>query len=129
MTDLTGKVAVVMGASGQLSFGSTIARLYAKHGAKVVVGARRLEPLQALAQEIDGTACACDISKEEQIENLTKTALDTYGKIDVQLVDGQPPYQTSSMIWSVTRGDKNALYYETLPVLSGFELIRKSLNG
>lgn len=52
-------------------------------GAKVVVGARRIEPLQELAKEIDGTACACDISQEDQIENLTKTALDIYGKIDI----------------------------------------------
>lgn len=83
MTDLSNKVAVIIGASGAHTFGSTTARLYAQHGANVVVAARRQQPLQALAEEIGGTAVACDITDDEQLENLAATALETYGKIDI----------------------------------------------
>ncbi len=83
MTDLTGKVAVVMGASGERSFGSTIARLLAEKGAQVAVAARREGPLQALAEEIGGVAVACDITEDAQLEALTGRVLDTYGKIDI----------------------------------------------
>jgi len=83
MTDLSGKVAVIMGASGAQSIGSTIARLYAQHGARVIVAARRQSPLQALAQEIGGTAVACDITEDEQLGRLADTAMEKYGKIDI----------------------------------------------
>jgi 3-oxoacyl-[acyl-carrier protein] reductase len=83
MGQLDGKVAVVVGASGEKNFGSSIARRLAKAGARVVVSARREEPLKALAQEIDGLAVACDVTDESQIENLFATAKNTYGRVDI----------------------------------------------
>lgn len=83
MTDLSGKVAVVVGASGERSFGETIARMFARHGAKVVVSARRIEPLRALAQEIGGLAVGCDISDDAQLEALARAALERFGRIDI----------------------------------------------
>jgi NAD(P)-dependent dehydrogenase (short-subunit alcohol dehydrogenase family) len=82
MTNLKGKLAVVLGASGQNSFGVSIARKLAGAGAKVIVAARRLEPLQALAEEIDGIAVACDITDEQQVQNLFKQASEV-GPLDV----------------------------------------------
>ncbi len=83
MGQLDAKVAVVVGASGQKNFGSSIARRLAKAGAKVVVSARREEPLQALAAEIDGLAVACDVTEESQIENLFAQATEVYGQVDI----------------------------------------------
>ena len=83
MTDLTGKTAVVIGASGQNSFGNATARKLADQGAKVVVSARRKEALQALAQEIDGIAIACDISEESQIKSLFEEARSQTGRVDI----------------------------------------------
>ena len=83
MGTLTGKTAVIMGASGTANFGSAIARRLAAEGANVVVAARRLEPLEQLAKELGGTAVACDVTREGDIENLFKTASDTYGKVDI----------------------------------------------
>jgi 3-oxoacyl-[acyl-carrier protein] reductase len=80
---LAGKVAVVVGASGEKNFGSSIARRLAAAGAKVVVSARRKEALEALAADIDGLAVACDATDEAQIENLFKTAKETYGRVDI----------------------------------------------
>lgn len=83
MAGLDGKVAVILGASGEKNFGSESARVLARNGCKVVVAARRLEPLQALADEIGGLAVACDITDEGQLENLFRQARDTYGRVDV----------------------------------------------
>ena len=83
MTTLAGKTAVIMGASGTANFGSAIARRLAAEGANVVVAARRLEPLQELASELGGTAVACDVTRDGDIENLFKTASDTYGQVDI----------------------------------------------
>ena len=52
--DLTGKVAIVTGASSGL--GEGFARTLAGAGATVVAGARRLDRLEVLAKELDGTA-------------------------------------------------------------------------
>lgn len=83
MSALEGKTAVVLGASGTSNFGSMIARRFAREGARVVVAARREEPLKALAAEIGGTAVACDVASEADIEKLFKAALEAYGSVDV----------------------------------------------
>ncbi|MCX2980182.1 SDR family oxidoreductase [Halieaceae bacterium IMCC14734] len=83
MGQLTGKVAVVVGASGQKNFGSSIARRLAAAGAKVVVSARRKEPLEELATEIGGLAVACDVTDESQIANLFSTAKAEFGSVDI----------------------------------------------
>lgn len=85
MAGLEGKVAVVLGASGAKNFGSESARQLAQAGCKVVVAARRLEPLEALADEIGGLAVACDITDESQLENLFRQALDAHGRVDVAM--------------------------------------------
>ncbi len=83
MGELDGKVAVVLGASGEQNFGAAIAQRFAAAGAKVVVAARRLEPLQALASEIDGLAVACDVTDESQLESLFSSAKDKFGRVDI----------------------------------------------
>jgi NAD(P)-dependent dehydrogenase (short-subunit alcohol dehydrogenase family) len=81
--DLAGKVAVVLGASAEGGTGWAIAEALAAQGAKVVVGARSLEPLQRLAARIGGKAVACDAGNEDQVAALAKAALDNYGRLDV----------------------------------------------
>ena len=83
MMTLAGKTAVIVGASGTANFGTAIGRCLAAHGANVVVAARRKEPLEALAAELGGTAVACDVTREGDVENLFGTATDVYGKVDI----------------------------------------------
>jgi NAD(P)-dependent dehydrogenase (short-subunit alcohol dehydrogenase family) len=83
MGTLNNKVAVVLGASGTSNFGSVIARRLAAEGAKVVVAARRREPLEALAKDIDGLAVACDVTDEDQIAALFGAATEAYGGVDI----------------------------------------------
>lgn len=83
MGQLEGKVAVVLGAAGKDNMGQTIARRFAREGAKVVVAGRKEEPLKALAAEIGGTWALCDITRKADIEAMARKAVDTYGKVDV----------------------------------------------
>jgi 3-oxoacyl-[acyl-carrier protein] reductase len=85
MSNLEGKTAVIMGASGEANFGSAIARRLAEAGAHVVVAARRLQPLEALATDIDGLAVACDITDEDQLENLFASARQKHGSVDIAI--------------------------------------------
>ena len=67
---LKDKVAVVLGASAEGGTGWAIAEALAEEGAKVVVAARRIEPLRELAKKICGKAMACDGGKEADIKAL-----------------------------------------------------------
>lgn len=80
------KVIIITGASSGL--GEETARHLASKGAKVVLGARRVERLEALVNEIrqnggQAIAVPTDVANCEQVEQLAKTALDTFGRIDV----------------------------------------------
>lgn len=88
MFDLTGKVAVVTGASSGL--GADAALAYAEAGADVAILARRIEKLNEVKAGIEKTgrnviAVACDVTKEESVKTAIKTVLDTFDHIDILL--------------------------------------------
>jgi NAD(P)-dependent dehydrogenase (short-subunit alcohol dehydrogenase family) len=83
MKRLEGKVAVILGASAEDSMGAATARRFAAEGAKLVVAARRLDPLRSLAQAIGGIAVACDVTSEEQLVALADTAIREFGRLDI----------------------------------------------
>ena len=69
--DFKGRVAVITGASSGL--GVQMAKAFAKQGADVVIMARRLEKLEAVAKEIEelGVRCLpvrCDVTDTEAIK-------------------------------------------------------------
>jgi NADP-dependent 3-hydroxy acid dehydrogenase YdfG len=78
------KVVVITGASSGL--GEAAARRLASHGAKLVLGARRLERLQALAKELslgNNTAVRTDVTQYAQVKHLVDHAVQSHGRIDV----------------------------------------------
>ncbi|NQZ73372.1 MAG: 3-oxoacyl-[acyl-carrier-protein] reductase [Dinoroseobacter sp.] len=83
MFDLTGKNALVTGASGGI--GADIAR--ALHGAGAVVGlsGTRVDPLEALAAELGDRAhvLPCNLSDATAVEALPKDAVAAMGSVDV----------------------------------------------
>jgi 3-oxoacyl-[acyl-carrier protein] reductase len=83
MFDLTGKSALVTGASGGI--GAAIARSLHGAGATVALSGTRLEPLQALAGELGGRAhvLACNLSDVAQVEALPKAAAEAMGGVDI----------------------------------------------
>jgi short-subunit dehydrogenase len=83
--NLGGRTALVTGASGGL--GQAIARALAARGAQVVLSARRVEVLEALAAETGGRAVACDLSDRAAVERLVEDA----GPVDVLVANAGIP--------------------------------------
>ena len=83
MFDLTGKVALVTGASGGI--GAEIARVLHGAGATVALSGTRVEPLEALAAELGARAhvLACNLSVPEEVEGLVKRAVEAMGAVDI----------------------------------------------
>ena len=78
------KVVVITGASSGL--GEAAARRLARDGAKLVLGARRLDRLEALVEELslsNGAAVQTDVSRYEQVKYLVDRAATLHGRIDV----------------------------------------------
>jgi len=83
---LADRVAIVTGASRGI--GAAIAQGFAREGAKVVVCARKLEGVQAVAAEITASggaalAIACHTGKAEDVAALLQAAVAHFGRVDV----------------------------------------------
>jgi len=83
MFDLTGKAALVTGASGGI--GAAVARSLHAAGATVGLSGTRVTPLQALATELGSRACVlpCDLSDPVTVEALPKAATAAMGALDI----------------------------------------------
>jgi len=86
--NIQGKVVVITGASSGL--GEAAARLLSAQGATVVLGARRVDRLRSLADELTGSggkaiAIATDVTRYDQVKRLVDAAVHTYGRIDVMI--------------------------------------------
>lgn len=83
MFDLTGKNALVTGASGGI--GAGIARALHAAGASVALSGTRVEPLEALAAELGGRAhvLPCNLSSAEEVEGLIKRGIEAMGSVDI----------------------------------------------
>ncbi|QLG41644.1 SDR family oxidoreductase [Paenibacillus sp. FSL W7-1088] len=86
MSNVKGKVIVITGASSGI--GEATARLLAEHGAHVVIGARRVDRLEALASSIrsEGGSVeyhALDVTQLEEMQTIVELALSRYGRLDV----------------------------------------------
>ncbi|QDL07531.1 oxidoreductase [Brasilonema octagenarum UFV-E1] len=86
MLNVENKVIAITGASSGI--GEATAKLLAKNGAKVLLGARRTEKLEKIVEEIrasDGTAefKAVDVSNREDMKQFIHFAKDKFGRVDV----------------------------------------------
>jgi len=83
---LEGKVAVVIGASRGI--GRAIALRFAQAGAKVVVSSRKLEGVQAVADEIgagggEALALQAHVGQSDDLATLVAQTVETFGRVDV----------------------------------------------
>ncbi|WP_407353771.1 SDR family oxidoreductase [Luteimonas sp. R10] len=83
---LAGRTAIITGASSGI--GRAAALLFAREGARLVMGARRSDALAQLVEEIEraggeAIACAGDVRDEAYADTLADTALARFGRLDV----------------------------------------------
>ncbi len=83
MFDLTGKTALITGASGGI--GAEIARALHQAGAVVALSGTRVEPLEALAASLGDRAhvLPCNLADATSVEALPKAAVAAMGSVDV----------------------------------------------
>ena len=81
-------VAVVTG--GNRGIGAACVEEFAKCGVNVVINychheeeAKNLEKVIKEKYSVEAISIKCDVSKEEEVENMTNTILDTFGQIDI----------------------------------------------
>ncbi len=83
MFDLTGKKALVTGASGGI--GEAIARVLHRQGAAVAISGTRREALEALAGDLSERAhvLICNLAAKDEVETLVPRAEEALGQIDI----------------------------------------------
>ncbi|XP_028768175.1 secoisolariciresinol dehydrogenase-like [Neltuma alba] len=85
-TRLQGKVALITGGAGGI--GACMARLFTRHGAKVIVADIRDELGQAVCNDIGLESASyvhCDVTKESDVETAVKTAISKDQKLDIMV--------------------------------------------
>jgi NADP-dependent 3-hydroxy acid dehydrogenase YdfG len=86
MDNIRGKTILITGASSGI--GEETARLLAKHGANVAIGARRVERLEALATDIKAEGGSVlwkelDVTSEASVQAFANHALAHFGSMDI----------------------------------------------
>jgi NADP-dependent 3-hydroxy acid dehydrogenase YdfG len=86
MSGIEGKVVAITGASSGI--GAATALLLAERGAKLALGARRSDRLEALAGRIaaaggEAAYARTDVTRRDDLSGLVRLACDRYGKLDV----------------------------------------------
>jgi NAD(P)-dependent dehydrogenase (short-subunit alcohol dehydrogenase family) len=100
---LQGKVALITGVSGDGQNGQAVAQAFAREGAKLVLVARRVEKLNARAEEIKALnaevlAIPADLTNEVEVSSVVQQTLDKFGRVDilVNLAGGLTKYKPAT---------------------------------
>jgi 3-oxoacyl-[acyl-carrier protein] reductase len=123
-----GKVAIVTG--GGTGLGPVMAGMLADEGARVVVAGRRLELLEAVAEDIGSAAIAvrADVTHEADVAAMVDAAVGAFGHVDVLMNNAAAP-GTDKFIWEQTLDNWNATLAIdlTAAMLCSREVIRRSM--
>ncbi|XP_057788617.1 borneol dehydrogenase, mitochondrial-like [Salvia miltiorrhiza] len=82
---LEGKVALITGAASGI--GEAAARMFSRHGAKVVIADIQDELARNVCEDLgppsSATSVRCDVTKESDVETAVNAAVSTYGRLDI----------------------------------------------
>lgn len=117
---LSGRVAIITGGGSGIGFG--IAKAFAAVGAKLVLASRNEERLAKAVDEIEemggeAVAVQADVRNSEDIEAVVKSAIDTYGSLDIMIANAAgnfvvPAAEMSPNAWkTVIDIDLNGTFY------------------
>jgi short-subunit dehydrogenase len=126
MSTLTGKVAVITGASSGI--GASLAVRIAREGCNVVLGARRKERLDDVARRageagVEAVPVRCDITVREEAEGLIETALERFDRLDILVNNAGRGHFSSveetgdEILESIFALNVFSLWYTTRPAL------------
>ena len=125
MFDLSGKTALVTGASGGI--GGAIARTLTQQGAAVALSGTRIDALEALASEIGGSArvVPADLGAEGAVDGLARAAEEQMGGIDILVANAG--VTRDGLLLSMSDEDWRRVI--DINLTSAFQLIRASIRG
>ncbi len=113
---MDGRIALITGASS--GFGAHFARLFVREGARVVIGARRTDRIQALADELGdkALAVAMDVTSEASIQAAYDAAEARFGTVDTVIAnagisaDGRSTEVSAADLASLVATNFNGVY-------------------
>src|SRR5208282_3859199 len=105
--DLSGKVAIVTGASRGIGAAATVA--LAEAGADIVACSRNQEALKQVVEEVqklgrNAFCVQCDVSNRMQIQTAVREAIREFGKVDVLVNSGETIVRKPSVDWTEEEG-------------------------
>ncbi|GAB2278183.1 Short-chain dehydrogenase reductase Ata1 [Dionaea muscipula] len=122
---LKGQVAIVTG--GARGIGAAIVKLFALHGAHVVV-ADILDDLGArLADSIGGRYVHCDVSKEDDVESAVQFALNWKGQLNIMFNNAAAPGPSGSIVNLDMNQVKSLLGVNVLGVVHGIKYAARAM--
>jgi len=128
MARFSDKVAIITGASTGL--GPVMAKMMAKEGAKLVLAARRVELVEAVAAEIGDAAMAvrADVTQEADVAAMVGAAMSRWGQVDILMNNAATPGQ-DKYIWEQTLDNWNATIAVdlTAAMLCSREVLQRSM--
>ncbi|XP_040995534.1 secoisolariciresinol dehydrogenase-like [Juglans microcarpa x Juglans regia] len=109
---LAGKVALITG--GASGIGESTARLFAKHGAKVIIADIQDELGFSVSQDksINGAISYvhCDVTSESDVENAVNTAVSKHGKLDIMFNNAGRTGQINENILDLEQKDYKSVF-------------------
>ena len=119
--DLGGRLVFVTGAASGI--GAAVAERLAAAGGRIIAADRRLQPAEALAARIGGTAVALDIAEEAMVRDVVATVEASHGAIDILvncagvLQNLAPPEALSMEHWDrITNIHQRGTYLVTVAI-------------